>query len=191
MRYVYQNAACVLILDEWIQQIPSTAATPVILTRLYQSNWIKRLWTHQEGFFPEEVYVQFSDQAVKLDTISEQKSEYQQDMAAKGIYLLFPALACQRVADQYGIFKFGYIDLQKKGMIEELYVPLAHIMRLRQTSRQADETVCLATILGLDVHRYLDIPDKPDAEAAKQRMAVLLGEIKKFDAGIISTIGIA
>lgn len=185
MRYIYQNAACVLILDEWLQQIPSTAATPIILTRMYQSSWIKRLWTHQEGFFPKEIYVQFSDKAVKLDSITDKSTEYQRNMAAKGYFLRFPNLTSLRFSTQYGFLKNAYLSIAKEGKIWMLYKPLSHIMGVRQTSRQADETVCLATILGLDVRRYLDIPDKPDEEAAKQRMAILLGEIKTFDMGII------
>jgi hypothetical protein len=152
---------------------------------MYQSNWIKRLWTHQEGFFPKEIFVQFSDQAVKLDTITDKRVQYEKDMAAKGIYLHFAAFTSLPISEQYGFFKRGFLDIAGEGKIWMLYGPLAHIMMVRQTSRQADETVCLATILGLDVHRYLDIPDKPDAEAARQRMAILLGEIKEFQMGII------
>ena len=65
------------------------------------------------------------------------------------------------------------------------YEPLTDIMRVRQTSRQGDETICLATILSLEVDPYLAIPDTPDADAAKGRMRIFLTKINRFDMGLI------
>jgi hypothetical protein len=186
MGYLYENAAAVLILDEWLRQIPSTAPTPAILARTYKSNWIKRLWTHQEGFFPKELWVQFSDRAIKMQDISDKAWAYEKEMIPKGACLRFPGIASGQVAAQYGFFKFGYKDIRKdKGKIWMLYGPLADIMRLRRTTRQGDETVCLATILGLDLDPYQAIDDKPDADAAKKRMEIFLKEINRFQMGII------
>ena len=41
MRHIYQNAVAVLVLDPWLQQIPSTVQTPEILARLCQSAWLR------------------------------------------------------------------------------------------------------------------------------------------------------
>jgi hypothetical protein len=184
MRDVYVNAKCVLILDEGLMQIPSTSPAPVILSRMFQSNWIKRLWTHQEGFFPKELFVQFSDCSVNLDDIGD--SDWMNAMASKGIYTAFTGVAQMRLVMQYGLFKFGFLDMSKsKDHLWKLYKPLAHNMSVRQTSRKADECVCIATVLSLDVLPFLHINDKPDAESAEKRMALLLTTIEKFEAGII------
>jgi hypothetical protein len=49
MRYIYQNAVAVLVLDPWLQQIPSTSTTPELLVRLCQSAWLRRLWTRKSS----------------------------------------------------------------------------------------------------------------------------------------------
>jgi hypothetical protein len=186
MRYLYQNAAAVLILDEWIRQIPWTAPTPAMLARVYQCNWIKRLWTHQEGFFPKELWVQFSDQAVKIEDIEDKAQEYEKDMIPKGIFSRFASIVSWKVPSQYVFFRMAYMNMGKeRAKIYGLYGPLADIMRLRRTTRQGDEAVCLATILGLELDPYLAILDKPDAEAANKRMQILLKEINKFQRGLI------
>lgn len=184
MRDVYINAKCVLILDEWLMEIPSTSPTPVILTRMFQSNWIKRLWTHQEGFFPKELFVQFMDCSVKLDNIGD--SDWKNAMVNKGIYTAFTSVASMRLVTQYGLFKFGFLDMSKsKDQLWMLYKPLSHNMSVRQTTRKADECVCIATVLNLNVRLFLDIDDKPDAESATKRMALLLKTIETFESGII------
>lgn len=94
-------------------------------------------------------------------------------MVPKGIYLKFPVVASTQVADQYVFLKSMYNDLRKdKEDVWMFYEPLADIMRVRQTSRQGDETICLATILSLEVDHYLAIPDTPGADAAKERMRI-------------------
>jgi hypothetical protein len=185
MAYIYSNASAVLILDEWLRQIPSTSPKPVVLARTYQSNWIKRLWTHQEGFFPKQLFVQFSDKALSMATIVDMAKEYEKEMIPKGIYLRFPNVASTQVAMQYSTFKGLYDLARKDGHTWTLYLPLADIMRVRRTSRQCDETKCLATILGFDLGPYLAIQDKPDRESATKRMPIFLKAINTFNMGLI------
>lgn len=185
MAYIYENASAVLILDEWLRQIPSTSPKPVILARTYQSNWIKRLWTHQEGFFPKQLFVQFSDTAVKMETIYAMAGEYEKEMIPKSIYLQFPNVASVKFSLQYSTFKEEYELVRRDGNSWMLYKPLADIMRLRRTSRQGDETKCLATILRFNLDPYSAIQDKPDAEAATKRMPIFLKEINTFNMGLI------
>ncbi|EED13670.1 conserved hypothetical protein [Talaromyces stipitatus ATCC 10500] len=186
MRHVYTNARCVLVLDSWLQQISSTAPMLDIIIRLYQSNWLKRLWTHQEGFLPSAVYIQFSDRAMELDDIRTQSDAYDKLLVSKGVFLQFPATMNGKLVTEYLLFKEL---IQSTGRSEEdrwmTYGALGNSMSWRQTSRLADETICLATLLGLNVEQFLDIPDKPDEEAAKQRMAIFLRQMKKFDSSII------
>ena len=136
------------------------------VARVYQCNWIKRLRTHQEGFFPKELWVQFSDQAVKIDAMANKAHEYEKDMTPRGIFSLFASVVGWKVPSQYVFFRMTYMNMCKdKAKIYGLYGPLADIMRLRRTTRQGDEAVCLATILGLELGPYLANSDKPDADA--------------------------
>lgn len=186
MCFVYSHAKAVLILDEWLRQIPSTAPVPVVLSRTYQSNWIKRLWTHQEGFFPPELWVQFSDRSIEMQSITDMAREYEQSMIPKGIYLKFPSIAIEKVALQYGFFEQAYKNIAaKKEDIWRLYLPLTDIMRVRRTTMQADETVCLATILNIPLSPYQEIQEKDDETTAGKRMEWFLKDINKFPMGLI------
>lgn len=185
MRHVYTNAKAVLILDDWLQQIPSDSPMLEIVARLYQSNWIKRLWTHQEGFLPSALYVQFSDKPVEMETLHNRFTEYQSDLMTVGVYLQFPEATNMRLLSLYTVLKTfmqGVHEVDKK---YALYAPLADVMSERKTSRLADETVCLATIIDIDVQPFLDIPDKPDAESARTRMALFLRTIHTFEMRLV------
>jgi hypothetical protein len=186
MCFIYSKSKAVLILDEWLRQIPSTAPAPVMLARTYQSNWITRLWTHQEGFFPPELWVQFSDCSVEMQSITDKAREYEKSMIPKGIYLNFPSIITKSMSDQYGAIGFFYKDISKnKENIWKLYLPLADIMRMRRTTRQADETVCLATILGLDVISYQNVKDEDEDTTAEKRMEKFLRDLKTFQTGLV------
>ncbi|KUL87468.1 hypothetical protein ZTR_04606 [Talaromyces verruculosus] len=195
MRHVYSRAKAVLVLDNWLEQISSTHPILDIVSRLYQSNWIKRLWTHQEGFLTgldaplEEglprttgVYIQFSDKSVELDELRKQFETYQQQQSNVGIYLQFPVAANVRLLYIYSGMKFimsGVKDMKDKW---KLYAPVADAMSERKTSRLADEIICLATIIGIDVKPFLELPDKDksDEELAQDRMALFLDTVHTF-----------
>lgn len=198
MRHVYSRAKAVLVLDNWLEQIPSTYPMLDIISRLYQSNWIKRLWTHQEGFLPgldttmedgqnTRVYIQFSDKSIELDELFRQFDSYQQQQINKGIYLQFPKVANMRLLDIYSAMKFimsGVKDMKDKWM---LYAPVADAMSARKTSRLADEIICIATIIGIDVKPFLELPDKDksDEDSAQDRMALFLDTLHTFQTQLV------
>ncbi|EED16998.1 hypothetical protein TSTA_020550 [Talaromyces stipitatus ATCC 10500] len=140
---------------------PSTSPILAIISRLYQSNWIKRLWTHQEGFlsdlnYPSEdsnsdwhskVYILFSDKSVELDDLYQQFSAYQ----------------------------------KRQERLEMLYGPITDAVSQRKTSQLADEIVCLATIIDIDVKPFLDLPDKTNKDLAQERMALFLKTLHTFE----------
>lgn len=114
MRHVYSNAKAVLVLDKFIQKIPSTAPALDKVARLYLSNWIKRLWTHQEGFLPSLVYIQFSDRPVELRALAEEFMTYNREHLEKsGKYLGFPFAANLRLLDLYSALR-GLMKLVKE-----------------------------------------------------------------------------
>jgi hypothetical protein len=186
MRKVYTNAACVLILDAWLQEIPSTTPMIYILARLYQSNWLKRLWTHQEGFLPRKAYIQFSDRALDLESISSEDSTLRAELEGQGKYLDFHNVTSEMLVLQYTTVS----ELIKKHMQDNentwrVFDILAHVMAGRRTTRVSDETLCLSTILGFDVNTYQEISFDKDEETAEKRMVKFLGRLKTFKMGII------
>ncbi|KAL4913025.1 hypothetical protein BDW62DRAFT_220917 [Aspergillus aurantiobrunneus] len=143
MRHVYSHAKVVLVLDDWL----------------------KRLWTHQEGFLPKAVWFQFADRS------------------ARGIHLSFPINANLRLVNLYTFLTFAFKSTNEKKWI--LYKPLAAAMSERKTSRLADEIICLATIVDIPLQPFLEIPPKPDEKSGPERMARFLLELGRFDTGIV------
>jgi hypothetical protein len=185
MRQVYSNAKAVLVLDDWLEQIRSDAPVLDIVTRLYQSNWIKRLWTHQEGFLPPAVWIQFSDCSVELSILSKKVEDHQSSLKATGIHIGFPDAASMRLLTLYTFVTEAFKTMSEVSDKWITYRPLAKAMVERKTSRLADETICLATIVGIDVQQFLNIPDKPDEDSAKLRMKQFLGVLGRFETSII------
>ncbi|KAF7155936.1 hypothetical protein CNMCM6106_007848 [Aspergillus hiratsukae] len=185
MRHVYSKAKAVLVLDKVIQRMPSTAPALDKVARLYLSNWIKRLWTHQEGFLPSTVYIQFSDRPVELHALAEEFITYNREHLQKsGKYLGFPFAANARLLDLYS----ALTDLMKQVTCDDkwmLYEPLAHHLSPRRSTRLADETVCMATILDIDVGEILKLSGKDDEKVASDRMAAFLEQLGTFDMSLI------
>ncbi|KMK58675.1 hypothetical protein Y699_07902 [Aspergillus fumigatus Z5] len=183
MRHVYSNAKAVLVLDKFIQKIPSTAPALDKVARLYLSNWTKRLWTHQEGFLPSLVYIQFSDRPVELRALAEEFMTYNREHLEKsGKYLGFPFAANLRLLDLYSALR-GLMKLVKEKWM--LYEPLAHHLSPRRSTRLADETVCMATIIDIDLDRIQAISGDDDEGVAEERMAAFLEQFGTFDRSVI------
>jgi hypothetical protein len=189
MRHIYQHAAAVLVLDPWLQQIPSTATTPEILARLCQSAWLRRLWTHQEGFLAKNVYHQFQDKALSMKDVETQREQYEQELKAKGIYSRFLIDAQIQAIEPYSTLKMC-IEYQDDGdgvrtLPEDAFEALVGSLELRRTTRAVDETLCLSSILsplGLDVNTYLDIDGE---NVAERRMVQFYRDIQRFDPRIV------
>jgi hypothetical protein len=183
MRDVYTYAKCVLVLDSWLQGIPSTSPMLDIVTRLYQSNWVRRLWTHQEGYLPKTIYVQFKDKAVELQELANRFTSWNDQLLTTGNIVGFPDKANLKLLLEYTFLKSAIQRTKKKWVT---YLPLASAMAERQTSRLVDETACLATIVDMEVGPFLEISSKPDVNAAiRKRMALFLTKLGRFQMGFI------
>lgn len=185
MQYVYANAQCILVLDSWLQQIQSDAPMLDIVTYMYQSNWVRRLWTHQEGYLAPTIYVQFKDKAVELQELSDRYQAYKEQMISVGKLVGFPTNANEKMLMEYTTFRWLIQSMDTPDRKWMTYLALANAMSERQTTKLADETVCLATIIDIDVKQFLGISKKPDEESAKKRMALFLKNLKRFQMGLI------
>jgi len=57
MKSIYTKANSVLIIDSGLSACDDNIGTLEALARLRLSNWIRRLWTFQEGYFAKTIYV--------------------------------------------------------------------------------------------------------------------------------------
>jgi hypothetical protein len=173
MRHIYEDASCVLVLDRWVQSVPITAGINEKFSRLYLSNWQHRLWTCQEGIFARTLYFQFSDSQQRLAEFIEE-AELRKDGPLK---CTIPAIALDIPAFNEG--RLESFDMSRK------VHPILNAVRLRTTTKKKDETVCIATLLGLEPGPILRIRSEPDRDICEQRMEKLIEIIKTIPQGLI------
>ena len=69
MRYVYERADKVLVLDSSLLTVESSAVREEILLRIKVAPWSTRLWTYHEGALARQIFFQLKDCAVVGDEI--------------------------------------------------------------------------------------------------------------------------
>ncbi len=190
MREIYGESVAVLIVDPWLQSIPSTASVSEICYRIYASGWSRRLWTHQEGFLAREVYYQFLDKPLKLPDVDEMASEFQKKMAYQGYPISFPLQASGKTSFYYTTVK-TIVNGIREGRIPQdnkwiVYNHLADSLGYRSTTNIDDELLCVASVIGSSVKEYAKLEsEKSRQHTAELRMKAFLEEIGRFRQSII------
>ena len=164
MRSIYQDALQVLALDSGLLSYSCSAPSLELCVRLKLSTWMRRLWTFQEAILPKEVHVRFSDGARTLQDIAQslQRDEYDN----RGhIY--------RRYGQLWHTFFDPFITKTKGDLIARFKATWKQL-QWRSTTYQSDETICLATLLGLDVSNILEFP----WEDKEQRMISFLRQME-------------
>jgi hypothetical protein len=168
---VFRNASIVLVLDSYLQRLSSKSMSPTdLLARVSISGWTQRLWTFSEGRMGTNVRFQFQDRAVDLFQAVDQWRE---------TFFRIPALASHEI-DLATIGNFSAVRIMPGEFFEGrlLDLPtLRYALGTRSTSWDADEPICLAGILGLDIGRISQVEDS-------QRMKVLWSSLRKLPAGL-------
>ena len=157
MRRIYQKASTVLALDNTLLKISRATTILEIYLRLKLSAWMRRLWTLQEAILPSEVHIQFSDGTRTIRNIASALQE--QSQPHEHLYLRYTQLSDTFFAPLVGALT---------GDASQSFSYMWKQLQWRSTSHASDETICLATILGLDVQRVLAIPhDQPENRMVK------------------------
>ncbi|KAJ9643887.1 hypothetical protein H2199_003753 [Coniosporium tulheliwenetii] len=158
MKYTYEYAGKVLVLDAELQQYSREVPVDETLFRIACSNWMRRLWTLQEGSLGKTLHFQFQDGVVAFHELQPPPREsFTQISSETGSRLsCFDNLR----------FKIGE---QGSMWLERTSSPLAkearriHIweaLRWRSTSKQEDELICVGTLLSFDKNRLESVPKK-------------------------------
>ena len=69
MAKIYQEAECVLVLDNTLTNVNVEASIEEIMTRIEVSGWMTRLWTLSEGVTASNLYFQLRQRAVKIEEL--------------------------------------------------------------------------------------------------------------------------
>ena len=201
MRNTYMCADKVLVLDSYLEAFPppaekdllphTTTVEPSALercVRLRYSNWVRRLWTLQEGALAKQVWIQFADKPVELETLFVElfqddflKQPADDIFGPQAAVVLRMTVAYQNKANvRFAPVPSDLHDLIYKIRCTRKGEPFQRLQRLvfedaeddynarfrrviqelsfRSTSLVEDEAICLATLLGLDVDAILRAP---------------------------------
>ena len=161
MRHTYANATLALALDAEMMTVPMNSSPVEVYIRLMLSGWSRRLWTLQEAKLARNVVVRFADGIRSLSQIYDAvQDDGRQDQ--QGLYTRYSFLA--------NTFFRPFLRQQTNAPVLARIIDMWKQLQWRGTSRQADEAVCLATILGLDPSPILSISSDDPGE----RMATFL-----------------
>jgi len=166
MRHTYRYAAKVLVLDAEILSGSRKLDYVNCCARIFMSRWQRRLWTLQEGVLAQDLYFQFRDGTLRLDDLREQQATAECFYEVVGPSLL--------AAAYYPINALNPSIASQ----DRQFVNICTAIQYRATSKSSDETICLATLLGIDPTPLVGLPKD-------QRMRFLINLIGNVPSGMI------
>ncbi|KAF2135516.1 uncharacterized protein K452DRAFT_239254 [Aplosporella prunicola CBS 121167] len=154
MALTYSDAQKVLILDESIQRLPFSAPVEDRLLCALSSGWMRRLWTLQEGALSRELLFRFQDVSMPAPELISRVGQLALSSVLSGLSSVIYRILKKKQNDSY--FSIGDV---------------ARALRWRTTSRPSDETLAIASLLGIDPLALL-AEDKSERRFAKLLEAV-------------------
>ena len=151
MNRVYADAKLVLVVTSELTSIamPSTACE--VLMRIYQSKWLKRLWTMPEGALAKRLALQFSDRSVTQRRLEEHAAvqfQYTEETTA------IPTNRAKHI-----ITNLSNMVGDSKSL-EDIFLCLWYGIRGRATSKPSDQAICAAVMCDLNMTQILAAPDE-------------------------------
>lgn len=152
----YQAATKVLVLDSDLLQVSQACTKEELMTRVFLSTWMRRLWTLEEGILSREnLEFQLHDGAVSLSDLGE-LSDFSTSATTTGSTLKKNMLLwLPKIANYYRRPPNDF-RLQHPVIVE-----LLPALEFRSTTKVIDEPLCIAHILGLDASKLVVIDDAP------------------------------
>ncbi|OCL01411.1 hypothetical protein AOQ84DRAFT_383762 [Glonium stellatum] len=162
MHDIYAKAAGVLVIDPDIQQLPFEATPLEAMTRILCSGWRARLWTYQEGTLAKHLHLPVHGRTFNF---YQEKDVLPLDNSGKNL------IEIQLIQDAWLRYTGLVWDIVAQASIkvspERALISMLKAISHRVTTRQDDETICIATFLGIDPTPLLQAH-------AEDRMSILL-----------------
>lgn len=194
MREIYESSDRVLVLDDRIEQLSVSSSYFDRAVRLIVSNWQSRIWTLQEGVMAHQLCFQFDDGALTYERF--QKEEESQRKA--------PSPGCfQRITENILVILSIGLEFATPSDLSyaDLFPALILVAVNRMTTNFEDETICLGTLMRMDIEPLLNTQSKytkdelkemTDAEKTAEdmrvcdaRMETFICRIRKFPSSLI------
>ena len=164
MACTYREADAVLVLDGGLQLCHAAEPPGVKILRVFTSGWMRRLWTLQEALLAKKLRFLFADAWLMLTDLL----PHPDDM------LLYPHLT-DLAGDLFRLTKQSSYGAYSIGDV-------ARSLRWRSTNRPSDETLAIASILGVQASVLVDL--NPE-----QRMMQLIRDVGKLPRNILFLSG--
>lgn len=145
---VFSGASKVLVLDAEVEEV-SLASHPLEKEmRLITSDWMRRVWTLQEALLtrPGGLYWQFKERAMSAAEVWQGHAVRPQDISYRLSAFEKRLPAVTGISDD-------------PSQLSENFLAVLYALRYRSLSRDEDETICLAPILGLGRRELLSTKD--------------------------------
>ncbi|SJL00896.1 uncharacterized protein ARMOST_04210 [Armillaria ostoyae] len=180
MAKTYKDAAVVLVLDAGIRSCSLDAPVEEKLLRILTSAWMQRLWTLQEALLAQKMFFELADS--RLVSLEELIPWGEESCTMDGLkWLLLREMAPIVIFSQATPTEpVNHLFLHKTSF--DLGT-IGHALVKRTTSRKEDETLAIASLLGVDVSKLLDV------STHEERMKILLLELRFIPSGIIFSTG--
>ncbi|KAL8709532.1 MAG: hypothetical protein Q9220_005774 [cf. Caloplaca sp. 1 TL-2023] len=167
MRKPYLDAGSVLVLDAGLHKIHSEELDPLETgLSIYNCQWMRRLWTLQEGALPDKLYFQFSDASVDLDKLFKKVLHIHQTDIGRQYLALDIGTAHGKLRN----FFHGSIPAAGPDLATAV-----EALQYRSVSVAADEALLISGLLNLDARRVLD----GDDSSRMQRLWTLMPSAPK------------
>ncbi|KAL9614296.1 MAG: hypothetical protein Q9167_001179 [Letrouitia subvulpina] len=154
MRKIYESATAVIALDPDLQQLSSKARPSEFLGHFLSCSWRSRLWTYQEGNLTWALLVPAQGKIFDVEKIFDPYPEFSDpnldvtDGTVRGF--LEAALTRSMIDAGRRLVRSSSVSIEvardPEAALKNMLRALAH----RTTSRDGDETICIATFMGLD-----------------------------------------
>ncbi|KAL8789545.1 MAG: hypothetical protein Q9195_006772 [Heterodermia aff. obscurata] len=157
---VYEKAEVVLVLDNELQLTDYRTSNEEIGIRICESNWMRRLWTMEEGILGRSrLMFQFCGKAMPLPAGIESRAidSYNNETEYLGSPTVLTEIAHHLFSHLPERPRLGSntnsVDLKAAQLFKKPINPLSIMtaLRYRKTSKKEDETLCIGSILGLDL----------------------------------------
>jgi hypothetical protein len=204
MKRIYEKAQSVLIIDSGLCTCDDETGVLEILARLRLSNWIRRLWTYQEGYFAKSIYLlvgstprswaSIVDAASKLPNAGYQNRIVWDLMNTFGVLFVTPTSPEKSKAETKhlgpGIEQSKEPEAENivDGPVVTEFV-LSNVFRefsSRVATQLRDEAKCLSLYLGLDTAQVLNAVDKEE-----ERNGTSLRSDQPSEAGMVTVLRLA
>ena len=175
MHQIYKSSHGVLILDPDLKLLTAYASYAEVITRICISGWNTRLWTYEESALPPRLYILGNDTTFHIETLQQRLLEGEfQDPISHSLNMF--AAASFRVLIVRKTFETLHNDSDRD--VQDMLCAISK----RTTSCPGDETICIASLLDLDVSPLLQSPPE-------DRMKVLLSLLPAIPANLLFSAG--